>query len=675
MNIPKFVRHPDKRTVILAFTLGTLAALALQLVRAQDDPEFVLLDDRAGAHWIYHQYPKFTHMIEPGELTTSYYTSFTVSRVPGEAVLQVQALKSFSVRVDGRLVRDFGERDAENWKEETRLDLAPHLSPGTHRLDLIVKNYAGPTAVWARAPELGLYTNEDWDAYIGSGQTGEVRLASAPPRVPEGYPFDPAWTEFARALPVLIPLFIVTVAAVLYGRRKLAGRIPPQAARWVAMASVLALLILGLNNMFRLDYRYGFDASGHYAYIEWIADGKGLPLATDGWQMFQSPLYYVLAAPVYAVFDSDDAGAADGEESTFKYYPVRIVSIVCGALQPVLAYLLAKMVWPDRPRLQIFAILFAAFLPVNIYMAQYVGNEPLMSVVGAAALLLGAYILKQDRPPGTTLAVACGVVLGLGLLTKASAILLFPTCFLAFASRFWRMENGLREFGKKLAIVAGACFLVSGWYYIRNWVLLGEPFVGGWETRAGMEWWQAPGYRTWDEYLRFGRALIFPVYAAYFGLWDALYTTFWLDGLLGSVNLAAAEPMWSVPLLVAGAWVALVPAIVLLTGALVPLWRMLRNAKEPWSYLDRLQAFAAGTIFIYLIAIFYMHLRVPIWSGGKASYLTATTPLLAFLAVRGLLLLENRGRAVGNVVVAWFACWFALVYITYFTWAPIRTDF
>lgn len=47
--------------------------------------------------------------------------------------------------------------------------------------------------------------------------------------------------------------------------------------------------ILSINNMFKLNYQAGSDVWGHIDYIDYIATKGTLPLAPEGWQMFQSP--------------------------------------------------------------------------------------------------------------------------------------------------------------------------------------------------------------------------------------------------------------------------------------------------------------------------------------------------------------------------------------------------
>ena len=46
---------------------------------------------------------------------------------------------------------------------------------------------------------------------------------------------------------------------------------------------------------------------------------------------------------------------------------------------------------------------------------------------------------------------------------------------------------------------------LCGWHYLRVALHFGgDPFVGNWDEASGIIWWQDPGYRVVDDYLRLG---------------------------------------------------------------------------------------------------------------------------------------------------------------------------
>ena len=60
-------------------------------------------------------------------------------------------------------------------------------------------------------------------------------------------------------------------------------------------------VILFANNLGALPGLYGFDSAAHMEYVQYISEHKSLPLANEGYEMFQPPLYYVLCAALLKV--------------------------------------------------------------------------------------------------------------------------------------------------------------------------------------------------------------------------------------------------------------------------------------------------------------------------------------------------------------------------------------
>jgi len=67
-----------------------------------------------------------------------------------------------------------------------------------------------------------------------------------------------------------------------------------------------------------------------------------------------------------------------------------------------------------------------------------------------------------------------GLVLGLALLTKASALALLPVAVAAIAMAAWSEGSGW-AFLKGCIVVFGVVALVAGWWYVLNWRLHGDP--------------------------------------------------------------------------------------------------------------------------------------------------------------------------------------------------------
>src|SRR5206468_142944 len=107
------------------------------------------------------------------------------------------------------------------------------------------------------------------------------------------------------------------------------------------MALLLAVpaflwIVLFANNLGMLTSVMGFDSNFHLEYIDYIKTHWKLPLAKDGWQMYQPPLYYMISALLTVVIDkrgfSPDSIAL-----------LRLFGLGIGILQFVLVFLSLRL--------------------------------------------------------------------------------------------------------------------------------------------------------------------------------------------------------------------------------------------------------------------------------------------------------------------------------------------
>ncbi len=185
-------------------------------------------------------------------------------------------------------------------------------------------------------------------------------------------------------------------------------------------------------------------------------------------------------------------------------------------------WLLARELFPGRAWLQLSALGFFCFLPVVLRVGAMFHPEPLSMLLSAAALLLAARMLGR-RDYRWQLAVATGVVLGLGQLVRAFSLWTFAAVVIAFvAARAWRPLS--------VAVVATA--IVAAPWYVRQTIKYGDPVFDR----------PAPHQAIWDRrparfYLGFGLPKVFTdpirphfrneaipttyseVWGDYFGVW------------------------------------------------------------------------------------------------------------------------------------------------------------
>jgi hypothetical protein len=317
----------------------------------------------------------------------------------------------------------------------------------------------------------------------------------------------------------------------------------------------------------------GPDEPGHARYVFFLARERRLPVqrtapgqsdvAGEG---HQPPLAYALMAPLAAWLPAaerqfDQPGNlrftwAGGSElnavahgsreympwrgSALAWHLARLVSVVLGAATIVFTYLAAKSltcrsqigdrisdkshstVFDLRSAIPLLAAALVAFNPQFVFISALVTNDALL--VALSAVLLWLVVRNAERRSSGTAehssamrrtaianAAALGVVLGLALITKQSAIALAPIALLSVlqldnrrpkeqpdgGSRFSLPPRRLLAWAPILVFIA-ATLLVSGWWYARNLRLYGDLFgLGAFQAEFATQPFMAGSLDAW----------------------------------------------------------------------------------------------------------------------------------------------------------------------------------
>jgi 4-amino-4-deoxy-L-arabinose transferase-like glycosyltransferase len=270
-------------------------------------------------------------------------------------------------------------------------------------------------------------------------------------------------------------------------------RTPTLAQRHFLLAAIIVayLVIASLYALYTPAWQVP-DEPAHYNYIRFIAETRRLPIlqANDydqayldaikarhfppdlsidpiRYESYQPPLYYLLATPIYWLTGG-------------MLLPLRIFSIIMGALLLLLTYAVARVVFPGRDALALGATAFVAFLPQHVAMMAGVNNDALAeAIIAAALLLLVRYVGTTDtgQKVRNRQLVILGVCIGLGLLTKGSAYILLPLVAVAVFWRWWqaRRARGLprEKLAGSMAAVFAPALLLGLPLWVRNMALYG----------------------------------------------------------------------------------------------------------------------------------------------------------------------------------------------------------
>jgi 4-amino-4-deoxy-L-arabinose transferase-like glycosyltransferase len=270
------------------------------------------------------------------------------------------------------------------------------------------------------------------------------------------------------------------------------------------------------------------DEGPHAEYVRYLVERHRFPvLSREGgmtYEAHQPPLYYLLAAPVWAAVGaitgegrpadaetvSEGAGRA-GQPSTYapgsgggpgansaQARAVRVLTTLIGAVGLVLLWALARVLYRTDRWLPLAVTAFAAFLPMRVAMAAAVTNDVLLEALFTAGLLMMALMIRQGYTHRR--AAALGAVMGAAMLTKATGVLLLPAALMAImlASRIPaesappppargrgrapgpappRSQLDARSFFGGCALAFGIAALMAGPWLLRNRLLYGD-FLG-----------------------------------------------------------------------------------------------------------------------------------------------------------------------------------------------------
>ena len=251
----------------------------------------------------------------------------------------------------------------------------------------------------------------------------------------------------------------------------------PDAPRRALRAIVIAYLFIAVSYALTIPLGKGPDESAHVRYLEFLTQQHRLPVFDPAhpdpdYEFHQPPLYYLASLPSFAL-----AREAEASQQTVRFF-----TLIFSLALIYLTFAFARNLAPDDPWIPPAAAGVVAFLPMQLSIATTVGNDALTEVLAAAALLLLVSHLKRARETddarGLRSTIAVGVIIGLGMLTKSIAVLLFPVAWLAAAFAA-RAPEGFRwrRFLAHAAITAGVALLLCGWWLARNQMLYGDPLA------------------------------------------------------------------------------------------------------------------------------------------------------------------------------------------------------
>ena len=643
-----FVRNPQYRAIGITVFAGIATSVLAWMTWSNPAINFLPGDSRA--EWIVFPAAVDAHAHWFASLDATFRREFPLASQPATARLSVRAMRRAEVKINGVSVPSQSTR---NWKEMTSADVTGLLHAGSNMIEARVFNHNGPPALWLTltTDQLGVRSDESWEASFAGSSWRRAALATTAKTPGPGNSIAGGESTFDAVKEIWlfwIALIAVAIAAIFLWKisfKKFSAR---SLERMLLVVVAGLWLLLFWNNARLWPFHAGFDSKEHLKYISYVQEHRALPLPNEDWEMYQPPLYYLIAAASLSACKLSVNDPA-------SVVVLRSLGGFFGIAQFILVFLSLRKLLPVRAAF--IGLLLAAFLPMHLYLAHYVTNEMLAATLATATLYLCLRLLKSNTTRASQFAWI-GLVLGSAMITKATAILLLPIVIAAIAGRLVYARAPLAGSLRNLGLLLAICFAVCGWHYARIWLRYGTPLVGNWDVISGFTWWQDPGYHTAADYVRFGRSLVNPIFSGFAGIADGIYSTLWGDGLCGGAS--SLTTAWNQTPMAAGYLWALLPAALILVGAGIAIVQFIR---KPSSELFLLIGFSA----MIGLGLLLMTLKIPSYAQAKAFYgLSAITPLCFFGALGWETLTQSRKRLrfiLGTLVFVWAVNSFASYWI------------
>jgi hypothetical protein len=262
-------------------------------------------------------------------------------------------------------------------------------------------------------------------------------------------------------------------------------------------------------------------------------DGSG---AFSNYEAQQPPLYYWALAPVLWLMRA--RGLVP------QVLALRSMSALAASLVAPLVYAVGHELFEDR-RMALGCAAVVAVMPGFANAVARVGNDALAAPIYAALIWAG---LRMWRKPSARAACGMGILLGLGLLTKAYFLTAVAPVMVLICWRRGPLCNWPRGLYKKLSgwwrlAACVAPLIIAGWWYLRNLLTTGT--LAGLGESVSLQRSDPAAVLRLAPSVPWGRTIDAILFShIYCGGWSWLTVRSWMYHLLYAIAALAAIGLW-----------------------------------------------------------------------------------------------------------------------------------
>jgi len=240
-----------------------------------------------------------------------------------------------------------------------------------------------------------------------------------------------------------------------------------------------ALLLILLYGAFYLYFGLqispgtrGWDATYYLSLAKIYVSAGGIPDTTDlvlgGVPIYHPPLFQLTVALGYVLFR--------GYSEVWAENAMKVVTPIFSVLTLFVAYKFVAELGDRRKAL--VTLLMVGMFPVYIRFSLISYVEMMPTFFTTAALFM---VYKASQRQSLRQLAASGILSGLACLAKYSGVIAVATS-VSFVLLFWKSGDGVSSLGAKIwrrgkaaMVIVLLVAAVAGPWYVRNWVLYGNP--------------------------------------------------------------------------------------------------------------------------------------------------------------------------------------------------------
>lgn len=259
----------------------------------------------------------------------------------------------------------------------------------------------------------------------------------------------------------------------------------------------LFIALLFLWNLFFPIFE-GVDEMGHFCSVDYISHKNRIPnlLIKDGCFIWHPPLYYALLSPIIKTFNlpqfesqsvplNPNADALrkgqyaqyihNYDELLLKWSPLiwevhilRLFTSLFALLMFFITWKISSKLLPKSLLPNLSLVLF--FNPMFLHIFSVISNVALISLISTVFIVLDLKFKNKN----IRVTFLQGIILGLGFITKVSAVSLIPAFLIIIFFGYLKKKYSLSNLILKLVIFTIGFSISAGWYIVRNLQLYGE---------------------------------------------------------------------------------------------------------------------------------------------------------------------------------------------------------